>query len=160
MKRRWIACIACLISILGLFSLQLYFQAESKEEVLDLSNESLNQIRLNTPITEFEPSKLMIVNDDTISNYAHTFEYEQMLISFDSSNQVVHLTSLHPEVETSKGISLGDSLEDVIDQYGEVTEQKEVETHIQKMIYRDHEVELSFYVTNDVVEQIELHSTQ
>ncbi|MEK4565056.1 hypothetical protein MKX54_10330 [Alkalihalobacillus sp. FSL R5-0424] len=158
MKRRWIACIACLISILGLFSLQLYFQAESKEGVLDLSNESLNQIRLNTPITEFEPSKLMIVNDK-ISNYAHTFEFEQMLISFNSSNHVVHLTSLHPEVETSKGISLGDSLEDVIDQYGEVTEQKEVETYIQKMIYRDHEVELSFYVTNDVVEQIEIHST-
>ncbi|MFK3936473.1 hypothetical protein ACI2JA_03020 [Alkalihalobacillus sp. NPDC078783] len=159
MKRRWIACIACLIGLLGLFSLQLYFQAESKEGMLDLSNESLNDIRLDTPITEFEPSKLIIVNDIG-SEFAHTFEYEQMLLSFDSSNQVVHMTSLNPEVKTSKGISLGAPLEDVISQYGEVYEEKEEEPYVQQIIYCDSQVELSFYLTNDIVERMELYLIQ
>lgn len=159
LKKRWMTYVAFLLCILGLFSLQLYFQAESKEGILDLSDESLNQIHLLTPITEFEPSKLMIAND-TSSEFTHTFEHEQVLLSFDSSNQVVQITSLNSEVKTSKGISHGDSLLDVIDQYGEVYEKKDEEPYIQKVSYRDKQIELIFYLTNDVVERMELYVTQ
>lgn len=117
---------------------------------INLKDENFNGIRLNQPILPIEHATMDINN----LNFYY-LENGLRLITDDNGNinHIAITQDTDKTVATSKGITVGDSLEAVKKQYGEDYYSRR-EQGVEIIVYVDHDTFLEFWHYNNEVQEI------
>lgn len=121
---------------------------------INLKGENFNGIHLNENITKLDPDQ---ISKDTLNPNFYYLSNGMRVIT-DENKNIKNIAITHDtdkNIKTSRGISVGDPLENVIESYGE-DYYKRREQGVEIIVYVDKNKFLEFWYWNHEVQEIRL----
>lgn len=137
------------ISLVAILIVSIFYLNTSE---ISLDNENFNGINLNQNINEFNEGDFSV--DSNNQNFYNL--YNGLRLKTDENGSITSIAITHDtdkKVMTSKGITVGDSLEDVKKKYGEDFYNRQ-EQGAEIIVYRDDNKYIEFWLWNNTVQEI------
>jgi len=145
--------------IIGVLAWWVYEVNDRFISSTDLDGEALEPFHLMDKVDTETLENFGTFETEENQVFEHMYVYEDFSLATNELDEIIYIEVRDGDYETTKGIQIGDSFDQVEEEYGSNTyTTKEVEIGVSKnYVDRDHGLRIKFFEKDGVVTQITLH---